>query len=157
MLKLYTDGSSTGKVGEGGWAFVLLAHDKPIHESYGGADETTNNRMELSGVIEGLSYVYDRYPPSIELIIYCDSQYVVKGINEWYPKWEQAMSRGKQIKNQDLWVELKSLIDLFTNTKLKWIRGHSGVEHNERCDVLAKQGKLEIKQARDESRQLRKG
>ena len=142
---LYADGSSTGKVGEGGWGFVLLEDDRVIYEANGGEDATTNNRMELLGVIEGLRYIIANYTADIELEVFSDSQYVIKGLNEWYPAWAEKMARGKAIKNQDLWKDIKSLVDLFENIELKWVRGHAGHEHNERCDQLAKAAKLDVK------------
>lgn len=145
MLKLYADGSSTGKVGEGGWAFVILEGDKQVLELAGGALDTTNNRMELSGVIEGLRYIYSNYRSDTSITVYSDSQYVIRGITEWFPKWERGIEKGKKIKNQDLWIEYKQLVDLFTDIGFEWVKGHSGVESNERCDYLAKEAKLAIK------------
>jgi ribonuclease HI len=144
MFELYTDGSSTGKVGNGGWAFVLIQDSNVVVEKYGGAKDTTNNRMELSGVIEGLRHIYSSYSPNDHVLVYSDSQYVIKGITEWFTAWEKKIAKGKTIKNQDLWLELKTLSDLFTNINFEWIRGHDGNDQNERCDQLAKQGKLEV-------------
>ena len=80
MLYLYSDGSSTGKVGEGGWAFVLLDEASPVVESSGHDDETTNNRMELLALMEGLRYIHQNYSLSTSIEAYSDSQYVVKGM-----------------------------------------------------------------------------
>jgi ribonuclease HI len=157
MFKLYTDGSSTGRVGEGGWAFVIIKDDQLLFELSGGEHETTNNRMELSGVIEGLRYIYLNHSAEVDIIVYSDSQYVVKGALEWFPKWEKDIEKGKKIKNQDLWLECKQLIDLFGSVHFEWIEGHSGIEFNERCDYLAKQAKAMIKQGYNEhTHQLRK-
>jgi len=147
-IDLYTDGSSTGKVGEGGWGFVVLEDDRIVKESSGGADETTNNRMELQGVIEGLIFIKNKYPSNVFIRVYSDSQYVVKGINLWYPKWKEKIDRGKVIKNQDLWIDLKGIVDLFDNIELLWVRGHDGNVYNEKCDYLAKQAKLLVKEQR---------
>lgn len=145
-LDLYTDGSSIGKKGPGGWAFQLFKDGTLVVEEYGGEDNTTNNRMELMGVIRGLEYVYEQgYSGNYSLEVYSDSQYVVKGINEWYPAWEIKIAKGKEIKNQDLWLQLKSLVDLFPTLILTWVRGHVGIQGNEACDILAKKGKEEIK------------
>lgn len=149
MFELYADGSSTGKVGEGGWAFVLLKDGNVVLEKYSGEDDTTNNRMELLGVIEGLRYICQNFSSKELITVYSDSQYVVKGITEWFSKWELEIARGKEIKNQDLWVDLKSLSDLFSNLSFQWINGHSGITYNERCDYLAKKGKIEVKQSRE--------
>lgn len=139
--QLFADGSSTGSVGEGGWGFVLVKDDIVIHEASGGALQTTNNRMELLGVIEGLRYVASTLSTNIQLEVYSDSQYVIKGLTEWFPTWEAKIARGKTIKNQDLWLDIKGMVDLFSNIELKWIRGHAGHVHNERCDHLAKTAK----------------
>ena len=147
-LEIFTDGSSTGKVGEGGWAFVIINDDDCIYEASGGEDSTTNNRMELQAVIESLRYVYKHYPKNLDFTIYSDSQYVVKGINEWFPIWEDKISEGKEIKNQDLWTDCWSLVCEFPKLDLKWIRGHTGIKYNDRCDKLAKLAKLEVKNSR---------
>lgn len=156
MLHLYSDGSSTGKVGEGGWAFVLLDGDTLLTESSGHEDETTNNRMELLALMEGLRYVHQNFSTSTKIEAFSDSQYVVKGINEWYSAWETKMSQGKTIKNQDLWIDYKALVDQFSNLKIKWIRGHTGHIHNERCDQLAKKAKAERRRLKDAAGQLSK-
>ena len=148
FFELYTDGSSTGKVGEGGWAYVLLKSGVVLLEQYGGEDNTTNNRMELMGAIEGLRELYGAHGSNSDITVYSDSQYVVKGIMEWFPKWQEEINRGKEIKNQDLWIALNDLFQSFSSIKFKWVEGHAGIEHNERCDYLAKKGKLEIKQMR---------
>lgn len=150
---MYTDGSSTGKVGEGGWAFVVINNNQVIHEASGGADNTTNNRMELQAIISGLQYIFNTYG-DVRASFYSDSQYVVKGMTEWYASWEDKMAKGKTIKNQDLWLEYKQLYDLFNHIDVKWIRGHVGIIYNERCDYLAKQAKESIRQTRDGLRQL---
>jgi ribonuclease HI len=144
-VKLYTDGSSTGKIGEGGWAFVLLDPKLEPIEGFGGEDNTTNNRMELMGAIEGLKEIYRLYGSSPNITVYSDSQYVVKGISEWITQWLVKIERGKEIKNQDLWLILKGLVDLFDSIKFEWIRGHSNIIYNDRCDTLAKQAKLTVK------------
>lgn len=144
-IEIYTDGSSTGKVGEGGWGFVILINGSFHYEDSGGALETTNNRMELQAAIEGLEAVYNSFSSESNVTVYSDSQYVTKGITEWYPNWEKKMAKGKQIKNQDLWINFKQLTDQFSSIKFEWVKGHSGIDYNERCDYLAKQAKQEIK------------
>jgi ribonuclease HI len=145
IYKLFTDGSSTGSVGEGGWAFLVTLDDIIIHESSGGSLETTNNRMELLGVIEGLKYIASNLSTQVAVEVYSDSQYVVKGLTEWFPSWQEKMARGKTIKNQDLWLDAKAIMDLFSDIQLKWIRGHDGNVYNERCDALAKIAKSLVK------------
>lgn len=142
--ELYADGSSNGSVGEGGWAFVVLENGIVLKEDSSGALKTTNNKMELMGVIKGLEYMYVNNLQHTNLTVYSDSQYVVKGITEWYQGWEEKIARGKTILNQEYWAQLKQLTDNFPNIKYKWINGHAGIEYNERCDKLAKAAKKRI-------------
>ena len=141
-LTIFTDGGCSGNPGPGGWAFIIvketLQGPEILAERYGAEKATTNNRMELTAVIESLRTLktLDIMPP--EVVIYTDSQYVQKGITEWIRKWKQnawRTSDKKPVKNQDLWVELDTLAgDL--SLSWEWIRGHSGIEFNERCDKL---------------------
>jgi ribonuclease HI len=135
-LRLFTDGACSGNPGPGGWAYLLRhpASGKEVEDS-GGEGETTNNRMELTAVIEGLSAI--RRPSTVE--IYSDSQYVLKGLNEWMDGW---IARGwknaskKPVKNRDLWERLDKLRRVHT-LHYHWIEGHAGHPENERCDQLA--------------------
>ncbi len=139
QVELYTDGACSGNPGPGGWAFILRhpGSGKEIERS-GGERETTNNRMELSAVIEGLKAL--KVPAQVEL--YTDSVYVGKGISEWMPKWKAAgWRRGSgakksPVKNVELWQALDQLL---AEHKLNfhWVAGHSGHAENERCDELA--------------------
>lgn len=140
---LFTDGACSGNPGPGGWAFILRhpASRKEIEKS--GADpHTTNNRMELTAVIEGLSTLKS---PS-RVTIYSDSQYVLKGLNEWMDGW---IAKGwknaakKPVKNRDLWEQL----DVFRKAHdldYHWIKGHSEHPENERCDQLAVEARERI-------------
>jgi len=135
-IELYTDGACSGNPGPGGWAFVLRHRASGRELERAGAERlTTNNRMELLAVIEGLSAL--REPSVVDL--YSDSQYVLKGLEEWMEGWKRKGWRTaakKPVKNQDLWQrldELKSLHDV----RFHWIRGHEGHPENERCDALA--------------------
>ncbi len=133
---LFTDGACSGNPGPGGWAFILQhpATGKELERS-GGEPETTNNRMELIAVIEGLGAL--RTPTHVDL--YSDSQYVLKGLKEWIVAWK---SRGwrtadkKPVKNQDLWERLDKLKETH-EIRFHWVRGHDGHPENERCDALA--------------------
>ena len=136
---LYTDGSCLGNPGPGGWAFILV--HPPTGKSLercGGAQLTTNNRMELRAVIEGLSTL--KRPTSVEII--SDSAYVLGGLSSWMASWKKngwkRRENGKlaEVKNVDLWQALDRLAEqhhlVFTKVK-----GHSGHPENERCDELA--------------------
>ena len=144
---LYTDGACKGNPGPGGWAFVLL-HPKSgkILERFGGEPDTTNNRMELLAVIEGLKALTQ----SSCVKIISDSKYVLQGLEDWMPKWKKygwqrkARSTNKPVKNVDLWQELDRLASLHKLT-FQHVLGHSGHPFNERCDELASLAALENK------------
>lgn len=130
-ISLYTDGAASGNPGPGGYGIVLRC-GKLEKELSGGFKLTTNNRMELLAVIEGLKAIkWD----NAEVHVWSDSSYVVKAINEgWLSNWE---CKGfKKVKNVDLWQEF---IPLFKKHRVTfhWIKGHNGHPENERCDKLA--------------------
>ena len=141
---LYSDGACRGNPGPGGWAYILKhpasGHEK---EAAGGAPLTTNNQMELSAVINGLSALTKR--SDVEVIT--DSEYVAKGSRDWLPKWKANGWRrreGKQlkpVKNEELWRTLDALLSKH-NVRFTVVRGHSGHPENERCDELAVQAAL---------------
>ncbi len=138
-VHLFTDGGCSGNPGPGGWAFILQhpATGKQMERS-GGERETTNNRMELTGVIEGLSAL--KKPTAVEL--FTDSVYVGKGMSEWLPKWKANGWRRKEggrlvpVKNEDLW---KRLDEQLARHEVRYTRvaGHSGHAENDRVDELA--------------------
>jgi len=114
---------------------------KIIAEEKGGEKNTTNNRMELTAVIEALRALKTMDGLPNRAVVCTDSQYVQKGITEWIRRWKQnawRTSDKKPVKNQDLWMELDSLAGEFT-LEWMWVRGHSGVEYNELCDRMTQQ------------------
>jgi len=129
QVTLYSDGSSLGNPGPGGYGGILEfnGHEK---EFYGGEAHTTNNRMELRGVIEGLKFIKE--PCNVTVI--SDSSYVVNAINSWLEGWVKRSF--KKVKNVDLWEEYLEFSKPHTVTGV-WVRGHDGHEENERCDKLA--------------------
>jgi ribonuclease HI len=131
QITLYADGSSLGNPGPGGYGGILeyKGHTK---EYSGGEDLTTNNRMELRGVIEGLKLLQE--PCYVEIV--SDSSYVVKAINEWLAGW--VAKEFKKVKNVDLWQEYLEVSKPHT-VKATWVRGHNGHPQNERCDELARE------------------
>lgn len=136
-VQIYTDGACRGNPGIGGWG-ASLRYNGTHKEIYGGALETTNNRMELTAVIEALKALKQ---PS-DLIIHSDSKYVLSGINEWLPNWKKRnwkTANRKPVKNVDLWQQLDALIQPHT-IKWVWVKGHSGNAGNERADELANLG-----------------
>lgn len=128
-LIIYTDGACKGNPGIGGWGAVLI-YGKHIKEVKGCALNTTNNRMELTAVIEALKTLTRK----CEISVYTDSQYVKRGMTEWLPSW--LSKNWKNIKNPDLWQELYQL-SLLHNLEWYWVKGHSGDFYNERADQLA--------------------
>ena len=138
MIKIYTDGACKGNPGPGGWgALIIYNNDKK--EIYGGENETTNNRMELSAVIEALKVIDGQM---CSLSIYTDSKYVLKGMSEWIKGWKinnWISSNKKPVKNKDLWLILDSLATLH-EIKWIWVKGHSGHPENDRADFLANMG-----------------
>lgn len=130
-IKIYCDGSSLGNPGPGGWCSILVYKDKEKIIS-GGEKYTTNNRMELTSVIEALKILKEKC--KIEII--SDSQYVVTGINTWLKGWIDR--NFKNVKNPELWKEYISLSEGNDITAI-WVKGHSGHSYNEKCDSIAKQ------------------
>jgi len=132
---IYSDGSSLGNPGPGGWGTVLKYQDK-TKEISGGKEYTTNNQMELQGAIEGLKLLKE--PCEVELI--SDSKYVVQGINDWLTNWIKnnwKTAAKKDVKNVELWQEYVK-ISQSHKVKATWVKGHAGHIENERCDILAK-------------------
>jgi len=128
-VTLYSDGSSLGNPGPGGWGTILEFKGQK-KEFSGGEPHTTNNRMELTGVIEGLKRLKE--PCSVEVVT--DSSYVANAINDWLAGW--VAKDFKKVKNVDLWQEYLSVSEPH-EVKATWVRGHNGHPENERCDELA--------------------
>ena len=140
---IYADGACKGNPGIGGWGAHLtyLGNKKEI---FGGQYDTTNNRMELMAVIEALSCLKER----VEAFLYLDSEYVIKGIKEWLPKWKSngwKSSNNKPIKNVDLWLRLDEQLQKHTISIFK-VKGHSGDPGNDLADLLANKGVDSIRQ-----------
>lgn len=143
MIEIFTDGACRGNPGPGGWG-ALLRSGKHEKELCGGEHHTTNNRMEMTAVIESLKALKR---PS-EVVLTTDSQYVRKGITEWIEGWKkknwQTAAR-KPVKNADLWQEMDKLAAGHT-IEWRWVKGHSGHAENERVDDLANRGIDELRQ-----------
>jgi len=130
QVTIFCDGSSLGNPGPGGYG-VILRYGNREKELTGGDPMTTNNRMELMAVIEGLKALKE----PCDVTIYSDSSYVVNGINEWLEGWVKR--NFKKVKNPELW---QSYIEAAKPHKIKavWVKGHNGHPENERCDELAR-------------------
>lgn len=137
MIEIYTDGACRGNPGPGGWGALLRAgqHEK---ELWGGEPHTTNNRMEMTAVIESLAALKK---PS-QVVLTTDSQYVRKGITEWIEGWKRKQwqtAAKKPVKNVDLWKQIDELASTHS-IEWRWVKGHSGHAENERVDDLANRG-----------------
>jgi len=134
---VYTDGACKGNPGRGGWGALLQwkGHEK---ELFGGERETTNNRMELTAVIQALSALKSR----CQVAVYTDSEYVRNGITTWIHGWKLRGWRTadkKPVKNVELWQQLEALAAQH-DVQWHWVRGHDGDPGNERADALANRG-----------------
>lgn len=135
-VELYTDGACSGNPGPGGWG-VLLRYKTTEKELSGAEFDTTNNRMELMAVIEGLKAI----KRSCAVTLYTDSKYVLQGVTEWMEGWKSRSWKTadkKPVKNQDLWMLLDEQVARHQIT-WQWVKGHSGHIENERVDELARQ------------------
>ena len=137
VVEIFTDGACSGNPGPGGWGAVLRYGDAE-KELFGGAPDTTNNRMELMAVIAAL----EALKRPVTATITTDSRYVQQGITQWLAGWK---ARGwktadkKPVKNQDLWERLDAAVARHA-LEWRWVKGHAGHPENERADQLARQG-----------------
>jgi ribonuclease HI len=140
-IRIYTDGGCSGNPGPGAWAYIMLAGDSRREDS-GYEAATTNNRMELRAVIEGLKRVGPQEAAASRgLEIYTDSRYVQQGITDWILRWEQngwRTTAKKPVKNKELWQELRGL-SRGRDIRWHWLAGHAGHELNEECDRLVQE------------------
>ncbi len=138
-VQIYTDGACKGNPGPGGWG-AWLKSGATEKELFGGELNTTNNRMELQAVIEGLGAL--KRP--CKVILYLDSQYVRMGITEWIHGWKAKgwrTSTKQPVKNVELWQQLDKLVsEAGHQIEWRWVKGHSGDPGNERADALANKG-----------------
>ncbi len=134
-VELFTDGACSGNPGPGGWGTILrfAGHEKELS---GGEADTTNNRMEMTAIIEGLKALKE----PCEVTVTSDSQYVCNAINKgWAEKWQKnnwIKSDKTKAKNPDLWTDLLSLLKIH-KVRIIWVKGHNDHPENERCDRLA--------------------
>ena len=137
IVEIFSDGACKGNPGVGGWGALLRMGDTE-KELFGGEPNTTNNRMELTAVIEALTVL----TRPCEVVVHTDSQYVQKGISEWIHGWKAKgwKTAAKQpVKNDDLWKRLDKLASQH-KVDWRWVKGHAGHVENERADQLANRG-----------------
>lgn len=133
LIELFTDGACKGNPGPGGYGAILVCGDY-YTELSDGYVRTTNNRMELMAVINGLLKINN--PQKHDVLVYSDSKYVTDTVNkQWINKWEAKNFDG--VKNNDLWIQFNSIRKQFNDIKFNWIKGHNGHPENEKCDELA--------------------
>ncbi|MCY7387487.1 MAG: ribonuclease HI [Burkholderiales bacterium] len=137
MVEIFTDGACKGNPGVGGWGAILRfgATEKEI---FGGIANTTNNRMEMTAVIEALRTL----SRTCDAVVFTDSSYVQKGISEWIHGWKRngwKTADKKPVKNADLWQTLDQLA-AGHKIEWRWVKGHAGHPENERADQLANRG-----------------
>ena len=131
-VNLYTDGACRGNPGRGGWGAILV-YGKYEKEMSGGEEETTNNRMELTAAIEGLSALKE----PCRVTLYSDSKYLIDAYEQgWIYGWEKANWRAGKVKNPDLWQKMLALTRIH-EVSFVWVKGHNGHDYNERCDQMA--------------------
>jgi ribonuclease HI len=148
-VEIWADGACRGNPGPGGWG-VLLRAGRREKELWGAEPETTNNRMELRAVIEGLSALRRRS----RVRVYTDSQYVQKGISEWIHDWKRRGWRTaarEPVKNAELWRALDELARAH-EVEWRWVKGHAGHPENERADALANRAINELHQKQGQTR-----
>ena len=134
-VEIFTDGACSGNPGPGGWG-VLLRYGKTEKEMSGGEPLTTNNRMELTAVIQALESLKE----PCEISLCSDSKYVIEGVNSWMPNWKRngwKTANRKPVSNVDLWERLDTLLQKHQVSWL-WVKGHEGHPENERVDALAR-------------------
>ena len=139
MIQIYTDGGCLGNPGPGGWAFAAYDGEILLKSLSGGEKQTTNNKMELTAVINALQYsIENNYR---EITILTDSQYVKNGITVWITRWKKKNWRtasGDPVKNKEYWEQLDGLNKMLKVT-WSWVKGHAGIDGNELCDSLVRE------------------
>ena len=138
MIVIYTDGGCSGNPGPGGWAFVVSENGEIREYKSGGDQSTTNNKMELTAVINALEYA--KANGERDVVILTDSQYVKNGITVWIHSWKKngwRTSSKAPVKNVEYWVTLDKLNDEL-NVDWQWVKGHAGIVGNEECDRLVR-------------------
>lgn len=136
-VEVYTDGACTGNPGPGGYAAVVVNNNKILKEVTGFCHDTTNNRMELTALIEALKALKN----TNKIKIYTDSDYLLQGVKSWLEKWSNngwKTAGGDNVKNRDLWEKIKQLLTDF-DLDIRKVKAHSGNKYNERADSLAKE------------------
>lgn len=139
MILIFTDGACSGNPGPGGWGAIIATPEGRVIELGGREEPTTNNRMELGGVIASLRAVSVMAGVAL---VHSDSTYVIEGITKWILGWKRrgwTTAAGDPVKNEDLWRTLDALVSERGRggVQWRWVKGHAGHDANERCDEIA--------------------
>ncbi len=156
-IHIFCDGACEPNPGSGGWGVAVYRDGREIAALSGGLGETTNNVMELTGMLEAIQWLIDHFMKDQPATIWCDSQYVVKGCNEWRHNWKRnGWSKRKpnspkhaegEIKNLDLWKAIDEALNKCSALTVAWVKGHVGIEGNERADELSLIGRRDAMEA----------
>lgn len=153
MITIYADGSALGTPGPGGWAFIVQNADGTKVSRCGAVDNVTNNQMELMAAINALLFV-DR---NAKGVIRCDSQYVVKGVNEWRKGWEKKGMRkadGSAVLNAGYWKDLFKAVDSHPGIRFEWVKGHADDQGNNDVDLLARSAAETLRNSPSDAQRL---
>ena len=149
-VEIFTDGACSGNPGPGGWG-AILRYRGTEKEFHGGEPATTNNRMEMTAVIQAL----EALKRPMAAVVFTDSRYVMDGVTRWLPRWKQNSWRTadkKPVKNVDLWQRLDQALKAH-DVRWQWVKGHAGHPENERADALARLGIDEVRASAEEARE----
>lgn len=147
FISIYCDGACSGNPGPGGWGSIVIESNQHVIELGDGDRATTNNRMEMSAVLAALGYCVENYKKDelAKIQIFTDSVYVIRGMTQWIFGWKKRgwkNAENQDVSNQDIWEELDLVVQAVKsklNCELEWnfVKGHSGIAGNERCDEIA--------------------
>lgn len=138
QIIMFTDGASSGNPGPGGWG-TIISYNNRVVELGGKEEKTTNNRMELQAVLEGIQFIIEERMNSYPILLFTDSSYVANGVTSWIKGWQNrnwTTSQGGLVANSDIWKKIAHLLP-DVHVTVKNISGHSGIPGNERADEIA--------------------
>jgi ribonuclease HI len=154
-VHIFCDGAAVPNPGLGGWGVVVYEDGVEVTATFGGDPQTTNNAMELTAILNAIGEAWKFVAEWSSVTIWSDSEYCVKGVNEWMAGWkakgwqrgsDKAEPKNRELANADLWKAIDAaLVDVptFGVVSIKWVKGHIGVAGNERADELAEMGRQE--------------